>query len=98
MLQHVLTSQRGARYNEESCRKWFGKFRDRHDVTRGESTDFRAIRDAAYSSASKLVLLQKVQVLAGHKVSRDGLSDAYIARNPEYVAEACQIIHAAYMT
>lgn len=92
---YVLTSHSGTRYNAESCRKWYGEFRDRLEIARTQHTDFRAIRDAAYSEASDKVLIQKVKVLAGHKIG--DLSDAYIARNPRYTAEACHAIYVAFM-
>jgi integrase len=95
--EYVLTSQRGTKYNEESCRKWYGEYRDRLKMDREKDNDFNSLRDAAATASSGKVLLQQTQVLCGHKVTKNGLTDKYIARHPEYVADACRVIHEAFM-
>ena len=53
------------------------------------------IRDGAYTAAvqKKGVQFEHARILAGH---RTGMSDHYIKRDPEMVADACRAIEERY--
>lgn len=93
--EFVLLSERGAAYNVESLRKLYADHRDRCDVAASKFTEFASMRDAAYTVAAQKTSMQQTVILAGHRVG--GLTDSYIARNPQFVADACKAVHAAYL-
>lgn len=55
---------------------------------------FSMIRDAGYTAACRSSMLDQARVLAGHRLP--GASDHYIKRNPQFVAKACEAIHAEF--
>lgn len=70
---------------------WWKRYRDQVKLPLVKPSD---IRDASYTIACQVSTLDKAKVLAGHRFS--GVSDAYIQRNPQFVADACTAIAKAF--
>ena len=70
----------------------FEKYRDAANVDK--SVTFSWIRDAAYTTALQSTSFDKAELLAGHRLP--GTADAYLRRNPQLVAPACEAIRTAF--
>lgn len=79
-------------YTVHSVGDKFEKYRDAAEVDK--AVTFSWIRDAAYSTAMQATDFTKAELLAGHRLP--GTADAYLRRNPQLVATACEAIRKAY--
>lgn len=77
--------------------KRFSNFRDwkiYRDSVKLPDVKFNQIRDAAFTAACR-VSLDQARVLAGHRMP--GAVDAYVLRQPQFVAQACEGIRQTFM-
>jgi integrase len=86
----VFNTSRQA-YKRFSVHREWTTYRAAAEVQDGVT--FAQIRDASFTQACR-TSLDQARVLAGHKYG--GATDAYVARNPRFVAKACTAIRAAY--
>lgn len=82
-----LTTGRKQKHNYKSSYKLFAELRRKAKITGVQSSH---LRDGAYTNA---IALDTCKLLAGHST---GISDHYVKRNPQMVAEACAAIEKAY--
>jgi integrase len=86
----VFNTSRQA-YNRFSVHREWTTYRTAAKVRDGVT--FAQLRDAAFTEACRKSLDQ-ARVLAGHKYG--GATDAYVARNPRFVTEACAGVRHAF--
>lgn len=89
----VLTSTHGTRFNSKGQWKRWNAIR----IAAGlDDVKFDQIRDGAYTIAMEGATDERqARILAGHRVH--GLTDNYVARNPEFVRPTIDAVYRQYM-
>ncbi len=89
----MFVSRSGIPFNANHMSRNFRRRRAEAELP--DTVTFDSIRDGAYTAASRGgAIVDQARMLGGHRVS--GVSDYYLKRNPQMVAEACAAIEKAY--
>lgn len=90
--EHIFVGRTGKPLTNNIIGEAIRGLRKRAGLT--PQVSFDSIRDGAYTAAVRAdVGLDKARLLAGHST---GISDAYVQRHPQMVADCCRAIEAHY--